>query len=387
MIFYIIRRFFSVPVIYVLFGACILILLMQSFVQTTIISEKRISLLLFLLMFGLIVKNSFKTFPITQIAFTLIGYVSFISIIDLGFCTELYSHIFSLFFWAIVLAQIGNMKIDNITLFYIACIMSLCCNIMSYLYIYQIFPEIEFMQDDNLRIASLNSIYYILHLIPFIFLFKNKLLKILSLIIPIYAIIISEKSTCIICLCVIMLYVFYHILKKYTLHVTMLIPIMLPVILYNDFISKKSSELYSLIKVDLDSGGNGRWELFANTINMFLDSDVVSIIFGHGVDSVSKALGLGAHNDFFEMLYCYGLIGLILMLYFWFVLYKMTQRISNGNLRLSYSISLIVLLFSMSFSKIFLTQLGMFPIAILIGTIYSHNKYSQSTQMLLKKML
>ena len=109
MIFYIIRRFFSVPVIYVLFCACILILLMQSFVQTTIISKERISLLLFLLMFGLIVKNSFKTFPITQIAFTLIGYVSFISIIDLVFCTELYSHIFSLFFWAIVLAQIGNM--------------------------------------------------------------------------------------------------------------------------------------------------------------------------------------------------------------------------------------------------------------------------------------
>lgn len=63
-----------------------------------------------------------------------------------------------------------------------------------------------------------------------------------------------------------------------------------------------------------DDDGSGRTAVWYNTIQLIENSDFMSLIFGHGYNKVAKETiyGLSAHNDFLEITYDYGIVGLIL---------------------------------------------------------------------------
>lgn len=65
-----------------------------------------------------------------------------------------------------------------------------------------------------------------------------------------------------------------------------------------------------------DDDGSGRTIVWSVVINLILDSDFFPFIFGHGYNAVSMDanVGLSAHNDFLEVIYDYGLIGLVIYL-------------------------------------------------------------------------
>ena len=58
--------------------------------------------------------------------------------------------------------------------------------------------------------------------------------------------------------------------------------------------------------------GSGRKTVWSVVIKLILDSDFLPFIFGHGYNAVSMDanVGLSAHNDFLEITYDYGLMGL-----------------------------------------------------------------------------
>ncbi len=62
--------------------------------------------------------------------------------------------------------------------------------------------------------------------------------------------------------------------------------------------------------------GSGRKTVWTRTAQMIAHSDAVSMVVGHGYDKVKQdsPLGLSAHNDFLEVAYDYGLVGLALYL-------------------------------------------------------------------------
>jgi len=58
-------------------------------------------------------------------------------------------------------------------------------------------------------------------------------------------------------------------------------------------------------------GGNGRVDIYESVISAIQESDVVELLFGHGgYDSVSRFIGISAHNDFLEIFFDYGIVGL-----------------------------------------------------------------------------
>lgn len=63
-----------------------------------------------------------------------------------------------------------------------------------------------------------------------------------------------------------------------------------------------------------EDGGSGRTEIWAAVWEGIKASDPGSIVFGHGFNTVYHTLNLGvsAHNDLLEVLYDYGVLGLLL---------------------------------------------------------------------------
>jgi len=66
------------------------------------------------------------------------------------------------------------------------------------------------------------------------------------------------------------------------------------------------------------SGGGGRFDIWRDLLSMYWNSDTVQKLFGKGFRATSfdSSLGLSAHNDYIETLYCYGFIGFIFIVGF-----------------------------------------------------------------------
>lgn len=66
-----------------------------------------------------------------------------------------------------------------------------------------------------------------------------------------------------------------------------------------------------------EDGGNGRLDIYLRLISLLKKSSFVEILFGHGgLNSVANTLGISAHNDFFEILFDFGIIALIIYIAF-----------------------------------------------------------------------
>lgn len=69
-----------------------------------------------------------------------------------------------------------------------------------------------------------------------------------------------------------------------------------------------------------EDGGNGRLDIYLNLINRIKQSSFMDLLIGHGgLNAVATDLGISAHNDVFETIYDFGLIGV--MMYSAFVLH------------------------------------------------------------------
>lgn len=64
------------------------------------------------------------------------------------------------------------------------------------------------------------------------------------------------------------------------------------------------SDRFSNIQEDR---GSGREDIYTAIINSYLNSSIISQLFGHGYFAVVNKFEIGAHNDYLEILYDYGL--------------------------------------------------------------------------------
>ena len=64
---------------------------------------------------------------------------------------------------------------------------------------------------------------------------------------------------------------------------------------------------------------NGRETIYEYTWQMIMNSDVEEWVLGHGHNAVfeDSPLTISAHNEFLEVIYDYGIIVLVLYLFFW----------------------------------------------------------------------
>lgn len=181
-------------------------------------------------------------------------------------------------------------------------------------------------EDKKIIAGAINSVYYCLLLLPIVFIQKNKILIIFSLIITLLAVLMSGKRTAFIALVLALFIPFLFIgrnrklkLKNIAFFVFLLFS---TVAAYNIIRNTFEITIFNRFQTLIEDEGSGRLEIYKEVISGFNDSTIWGKLFGHGFNGVSTdrlaLIGTGnltatsAHNDFLEVLYDYGVFGFLL---------------------------------------------------------------------------
>lgn len=284
--------------------------------------------------------------------------------------------------WPVMFYITYNMNYREKDINLIGYLGALTCNITAYIYITMTNMDIYSMLDENNAVAGFNSIYNILLLFPFIFLIQNKLHVLMLTLLPLSSFVISTKSTCILSAIMVLCYYLYTTFKNLKMSKKVVFIIIGIALLFLFFQFFNFSDTILSLQEDVDSGGNGRTDIASRVLDKFFnESSFFEILVGHGSDAIAKALKIGAHNDFLETLYNYGLVGIGIFFYFWYNLIKNIKLLRcNSEVKRAYIISLIVFFCCCMASKLLGTQIQMILLAIFWGITLKKNdiKYENS---------
>lgn len=174
-------------------------------------------------------------------------------------------------------------------------------------------------------IASVNYIYFPLLTLPWIFLVKKEAIRnFLLFVIFLAAIISAKRSAILICILIAIVYIWFNYIKNKKSHaiIRIAIPIIFIVCIYffiSNVMSSRSEYVFSRFSSISEDKGSGRDIVWRNVLDTYSKSPVLEKIIGHGHNSAiivnrGHNIDLSAHNDFLEVLFDYGIIGLILYL-------------------------------------------------------------------------
>lgn len=222
-----------------------------------------------------------------------------------------------------------------------------------------------------------NVAYYFVMLFPYIFLFRKKILSLLSLLVILIFIIQSAKRGALIIAFIGTVVFAYHqlflqksrhFIRNFVLSAIALISVSL--FLYSYFLNND----YLVARLNqIDEGGSGRSTIYSNLLSSWYRSDnILNFIFGYGFRSSVKYSGTGnlAHNDWLEMLINFGLIGfLTYFLIFVSLIYSIFSNATKSqNKVIILCITLIWLLASL-FSMFYTTTISVFVVILLAYTL------------------
>lgn len=204
--------------------------------------------------------------------------------------------------------------------------------ISSYLF-YEIasFRTFALLSDNTL--ASVNLIYYVIVLIPWLFIIKSRWWKYLFFFLAVFLSIYSAKRTgIVIVICLSLLFLFYFIKdnKKglWNLIIGAIISFVVGYFIVMWFFNIGFSD-YLIYRFDSieDDRGSGRFDIYENVWNLLQNSYWYEWLLGHGHnavvrDNVIDGVCLSAHNDFLEILYDYGVVAFVVYLIIHFLLIK-----------------------------------------------------------------
>jgi hypothetical protein len=179
---------------------------------------------------------------------------------------------------------------------------------------------------------EINTVFWILLLVPFAFLINSRFLKYIILFLTFIIVLASTKRSATIAISIVVgmsLINDFFVRKKALRSIpTGIILLLILVSIFNETISKvninvldrfQETNIYEESRMDFLKDS---WEKYQNKSLLFniIGSGHRSTGYDRGSDMLSKT----SHNDFFEVLYNYGIIGLIF--YFYFV-WQITKRL------------------------------------------------------------
>lgn len=168
--------------------------------------------------------------------------------------------------------------------------------------------------------AVTGYVYYVLIFLPFIMLISKKLWRTVFLGILLIMTITSFKRGAIITLPMMLIVYFYlksklqNNMRSFLKNIIVFVLILLPILMIVD--SKSNNFLSSRFQSEELKGGSGRDVLYETAIHSIMDRDFATFVIGTGSGSSVKLLGTGAHNEWLEILFSFGFIGIILYVSF-----------------------------------------------------------------------
>lgn len=173
------------------------------------------------------------------------------------------------------------------------------------------------------------SVYYLIVAIPFVLLMENKTLKKTVMAVIIISVVWSFKRSAALVLFVCFIGLFLANWKNlqqkqkklfFVVSFFALVSIIfLPMLLKN-----VDSNVLNVWTSRLYSGADSRTDIYSEVLRIFSGSNILNQLFGHGQNATVMYTysGLSAHNDYIEMLFDYGIVGLMLFMSFLINLYK-----------------------------------------------------------------
>lgn len=191
--------------------------------------------------------------------------------------------------------------------------------------------------EDNL---ADNSVFYVLLLLPCSCLI-NKKMKYLFLFIVVFSSLYSFKRSAVLCILPATLFIiFFDIwhnkklsIKPILVSTVLVLGLSSAIYLYGGRISEN---LYVLSRFDSisEDRGSGRLDIWKDVYNQYQEEGAEFKILGSGYNAVYIDKGISAHNDFLEMLYDFGIIGVFL--YFLFVIGLVKNIFKSKKLEQNY---------------------------------------------------
>lgn len=222
--------------------------------------------------------------------------------------------------------------------------------VIAFLY-YSNIGNIIVLREGNNGLYAVNYVYYILMLLPSIFMLKIKIC-IVPIIISAIAIMLSGKRGGILvlvfmCCSHLVVNIFYSRKGKACAKtVLMLLFLILMSIVLSNIFNTSIENITSRFRDLKSDGGSGRIEIYTSVIKAYLSNNMSGLLFGNGVESTKLVTkGLTAHNDLLEILYDYGLVSFIVILLLYKNMLSKLVTLYKKNSELTYAFSASVMLF------------------------------------------
>jgi O-antigen ligase len=259
-----------------------------------------------------------------------------------------------MFYWvAVMLLSYYSVLSLNTAKFHIA-IVALTLPFLSYYFYIMRGTEV------SATYVLLNPVYYIAYLMPVVLMLKSKVIKVSGLLLIFVVVVLSYKRLAILAYSTSILVYFYYLSKTGSnTGLWKKITILLGAAMFIAILAYSFQHLTEVYGLDwygrmadiVEQGGSGRLYIW-RTILGDLAAQPDYLLIGHGYESLLITMNMWAHNDFLEILYSFGVIGLTLYLMFVVkivsIFFEM-QRLRYRHLA-AFAVSLVWFVFGSMFS-------------------------------------
>ena len=191
-----------------------------------------------------------------------------------------------------------------------------------------------------------NQIYYVILLLPLFFMSSKGSRKYFVLFLVLMATVLSYKRTALLSVVLVCLICLYYDFLKQKRNITknlivLFIIASLFILSFSFFDDYTGGIVSSRVESIQEDNGSGRLDIYQSLINAFSGLRLEQMVFGFGYNHVltsgfahADGHNVSAHNDFLEVLFDFGIVGLFLYLIFIFRLFKTTMLCKTFNSKL-----------------------------------------------------
>lgn len=228
--------------------------------------------------------------------------------------------------------------------------------LLAALFVYNILHfDVTTLGEGEFNFASANNkAYSLVALFPFLLLFWNKKwLMIILMVASLVFIVFCLKRGAMLCIAAYLIVTFYMIIKlnkrrhKYQLLTKIIIAIIIGAFVYafidiyndNEFLQKR-----------FDHGSETREAIYTKLFTGIEDSNLLEMVMGHGPLSTVTVAGIYAHNDWLEVIYDFGILGIILYLLIPVAMFRFYKRYTSEEELAGVLICVLYIVLRSSFS-------------------------------------
>ncbi len=230
--------------------------------------------------------------------------------------------------------------------------------------------------------GRLNSIFYVLLLLPAILCIDNEQRKNILLFLFAFCTVISLKRTALI-IFVTCFFIYLFIEKKTSFKkiIFIIFSIVVFISLVNFIQNNLNIDMMSKLMNIVEDGGSGRSDIYITLIREFFNRPFSDIFCGGGIYAVIDIVGGTAHNDFLEIIYDFGILGFFayIAIYVNLINTYLNMKAYHYKYRNQFLTSLTCFFFMSIFSHVIMIPTYILHFSIFWGvTINDYSKFRRS---------